>query len=162
SSYAAGVTLGTNVTGIEAIIVAPGNSYKLTLSDTTNNSSLLVDGSAANSLILSGSAEKLSPLTAIGGAGNDSISGGGGHDTITGGAGNDTLAGSSGNDLFSMGAGLNSLDKIDGGAGNDTLSLNGNYSGGVVFSPTTVINVETLAFAAGNDYSLTLNTATNA
>ncbi|HEU0116629.1 MAG TPA: calcium-binding protein, partial [Thermomicrobiales bacterium] len=165
NSYGAGLSLGANVTGIENIILAGGNSYKLTLSDTTNNSSLLVDASAlggGNSLILSGSAEKFSPLTAIGGAGNDSIIGGAANDTITGGAGNDTLAGGNGNDLINIGADLNALDKIDGGTGNDTLALDGDYSAGVIFGATTAINVETFSFAAGNDYKLTLNAATNA
>jgi len=164
-NYAAGVTLGTGVTGIENIVVAAGNTYKLTLSATTNDSSLLVDASALgalNSLILNGTAETVSPLTALGGAGNDTISGGGAADTLVGGAGNDTLAGSGGNDLFDIGANLNTLDKIDGGAGSDTLSFDGDYTAGVVFGATTVVNVETFAFAAGNDYKLTLNAATNA
>src|SRR6185312_13496400 len=63
---------------------------------------------------------------------------------------------------FAMGADLNALDKIDGGTGNDKLLLDGDYSAGVVFGATTVVNVETFAFAAGNDYKLTLNAATNA
>src|SRR5262245_37730735 len=116
-NYAAGVTLGTTVTSIENIVVTAGNTYKLTLSATTNDSSLLVDASklgGANSLILNGSAETVSPLTALGGAGNDSISGGNAADTLVSGAGNDTLAGGGGNDLFDVGADLNALDKIDG------------------------------------------------
>jgi Ca2+-binding RTX toxin-like protein len=164
-NYAAGVTLGATVTGIENIVVTGGNTYKLTLSATTNDSSLLVDASklgGANSLILNGSAETVSPLTALGGAGNDSISGGSAADTLVSGAGNDTLAGGGSNDLFDMGADLNALDKIDGGTGNDTLALDGDYSAGVIFGATTAINVETFAFAAGNDYKLTLNAATNA
>ncbi|MFM6244266.1 MAG: DUF4214 domain-containing protein [Dolichospermum sp.] len=46
-------------------------------------------------------------LTAIGGAGNDSLTGGTGNDTLTGGAGNDTLIGGAGS------------DNLTGGAGND-------------------------------------------
>ncbi|MFN7518669.1 MAG: hypothetical protein ACK5QF_18935, partial [Dolichospermum sp.] len=39
-------------------------------------------------------------LTAIGGAGNDSLTGGAGNDSLTGGAGSDTLTGGAGNDIF--------------------------------------------------------------
>ncbi|MFM6012290.1 MAG: hypothetical protein ACKO99_16855 [Dolichospermum sp.] len=46
-------------------------------------------------------------LTAIGGAGNDSLRGGTGNDTLTGGAGNDSLTGGAGS------------DNLTGGAGND-------------------------------------------
>src|SRR5262249_56624726 len=58
---------------------------------------------------------------------------------------------------------LNALDRIDGGAGSDTLQLAGDYAGpnAVTLGATTVLNVETFVFAANNDYSLTLNAATN-
>ncbi|MFM6845204.1 MAG: M10 family metallopeptidase C-terminal domain-containing protein, partial [Dolichospermum sp.] len=46
-------------------------------------------------------------LTAIGGAGNDTLTGGTGNDTLTGGAGNDSLIGGAGS------------DNLTGGAGND-------------------------------------------
>ncbi|MFM5887554.1 MAG: DUF4214 domain-containing protein [Dolichospermum sp.] len=46
-------------------------------------------------------------LTAIGGAGNDTLTGGTGNDTLTGGAGNDSLTGGAGS------------DNLTGGAGND-------------------------------------------
>ncbi|MFM6268551.1 MAG: M10 family metallopeptidase C-terminal domain-containing protein, partial [Dolichospermum sp.] len=65
-------------------------------------------------------------LTAIGGAGNDSLTGGDGKDSLTGGAGNDTLTGGIGNDTLTGSAGNDSLtggagsDNLTGGAGNDT------------------------------------------
>jgi Ca2+-binding RTX toxin-like protein len=163
AAYKAGFTFGANVTGIENIILAAGNDYKLTLGATTNNGGLVVDGSAlvGNSLTFNGAASSKNALTVTGGTGNDSISGGGVADTISGGTGNDTIAAGAGDDVINMGAGLTALDKIDGGTGADTLQLNGNYSGGVTFVPSTVINVETFAFAAGNSYSLTLDAATN-
>jgi len=164
STYAAGFTFGANITGIENVVLADGNNYTLTLSNATNNGGVLVDAGdllSANKLILSGAAELESALTVIGGAGNDSVSAGAGADTLSGGTGNDTLLAGAGNDAFEMGAGLNALDRIDGGAGTDTLQLDGNYLGGVLFGATTVTNVETFVFAAGNDYSLTLNAATN-
>ncbi|MFO0052308.1 MAG: DUF4214 domain-containing protein [Dolichospermum sp.] len=55
-------------------------------------------------------------LTAIGGAGNDSLTGGAGNDSLTGGAGNDILTGGAGNDSLTGGAGS---DTLTGGAGND-------------------------------------------
>ncbi|MFM6099810.1 MAG: hypothetical protein ACKPCG_16980, partial [Dolichospermum sp.] len=58
-------------------------------------------------------------LTAIGGAGNDSLTGGDGKDSLTGGAGNDTLTGGIGNDTLTGSAGN---DSLTGGAGNDTLT----------------------------------------
>src|SRR5262249_1879697 len=162
--YSKGFTFGANVTSIENIELAAGNSYKLTLGATTNNGGLVVDGSAllgGNNLTFSGAASTLNPLTVTGGAGNDSILGGGVADTLSGGTGSDTLAGGAGNDLINAGAALTAVDKVDGGTGSDTLLFNGNYSGGVIFTATTVTNVETFAFAAGNDYTLTLNNATN-
>ncbi|MFM6182399.1 MAG: calcium-binding protein, partial [Dolichospermum sp.] len=64
-------------------------------------------------------------LTAIGGAGNDSLTGGDGKDSLTGGAGNDTLTGGADSDTLTGGAGNDSLtggagsDNLTGGAGND-------------------------------------------
>ncbi|MFM5994700.1 MAG: calcium-binding protein, partial [Dolichospermum sp.] len=57
-------------------------------------------------------------LTAIGGAGNDSLTGGTGSNTLTGGAGNDSLTGGAGNDTLTGGTGN---DTLTGGAGNDSL-----------------------------------------
>ncbi len=162
--YSKGFAFGANVTSIENIELTTGNSYKLTLGATTNNGGLVVDGSAlggGNNLTFSGAASTLNALTVTGGAGNDSILGGGVADTLSGGTGNDTLAGGAGNDLINVGAALTAADKVDGGTGSDTVLFNGNYSGGVTFTATTVTNVETFAFAAGNDYTLTLNNATN-
>ena len=163
-NYGAGFTFGANITGIENIDLAAGNNYKLTLGATTNNGGLTVDGSAlggANSLIFSGAASAANSLVVTGGAGNDSIGGGGVADTLTGGTGgNDTIAAGAGNDLIDANAGFNALDKIDGGTGTDILQFDGNY-GAVTLGPTTVTNVETFLFTAGNNYSLTLDNATN-
>jgi len=164
SAYAAGFTFGANITGIENIVLAAGNNYTLTLSNATNNGGLIVDAGdllSPNRLILSGAAELESALTVIGGGGNDSVSAGAGADTLSGGTGSDTLLGGAGNDVFDMGAGLNALDRIDGGVGTDTLQLAGDYSAGVTLGATTVTNVESFVFAAGSDYNLALNAATN-
>jgi Ca2+-binding RTX toxin-like protein len=182
-NYAAGVTFtATTMVNVETITVADGHSYKLTLVDANNTSGLTVDGSAltgSNALTFNDAAETSAALIALGGAGNDALTGGAGNDTLTGDAGNDTLTGNAGNDLLiagtgtdtlsggagndtlELGANLDATDKIDGGANVDTLKLDGDYAAGVVFGAATVINVETIALAAGHDYKFTLNNATN-
>jgi Ca2+-binding RTX toxin-like protein len=163
--YSAGLTLGaTTITNIEIITLGAGNSYKLTLDDATNGSGLTVNASAlaaANALTLDGSAETSAALTVTGGAGNDVVAGGAGNDVISAGAGNDSLSGNAGADIFLLGANFTAADQIDGGADADTLSLNGNYAAGIVFTATTLTNVESITLAAGNSYKLTLNDATN-
>jgi Ca2+-binding RTX toxin-like protein len=162
-NYSAGITFtATTLQNVEAITVAAGNNYKLTLDDASNAAGLTVTASAlaaANALTLDGSAETNAALTAIGGAGNDTIKGGAGADVVTTGAGNDTVSGNAGNDTFILGASLTAADAIDGGADSDTLSVNGNYSAGITFTATTLQNVETITVAAGNSYKFTLNDA---
>ncbi|HEV2562729.1 MAG TPA: bluetail domain-containing putative surface protein, partial [Rhizomicrobium sp.] len=46
-----------------------------------------------------------------------------------------------------------------GGTGNDTVTLAGNYSAGLTFSATTMVNVEALSLGAGFNYNLTTNDA---
>jgi hypothetical protein len=82
--------------------------------------------------------------------------------------GNDTVKGKAGNDVFNFGASFTQKDKIDGGTDTggssifilDRLFLDGDYSGGVTFSATTLVNVEAIFFAAGHDYKLTTHDAT--
>jgi Ca2+-binding RTX toxin-like protein len=99
--------------------------------------------------------------TLKGTAKNDVIDGAGGNDTInmTGG-GVDKVSGGDGNDVISMGGSLTAADQIDGGTGIDTVRLAGDYSAGVIFSNTTMINVEKLILGAGYNYSLTFDTDT--
>ena len=115
--------------------------------------------------------------TLIGTTGNDTIHGGIGNDIIyddnglssgtdpldtsaghSGGA--DTFFGDSGNDIIFMGGNLTASDKIDGGTNTDTVVLNGDYSGGLVFNATTMVNVEDLGLTSGHSYNLTMNNAT--
>ena len=65
--------------------------------------------------------------------------------------GNDKVTGGSGNDIILFGATLTWSDKVNGGAGADTVVLSGDYSAGVTRGTTTVTNVETIVFAAGNN-----------
>ncbi|MGH6872937.1 MAG: hypothetical protein ACREHE_15665, partial [Rhizomicrobium sp.] len=74
--------------------------------------------------------------------------------------GDDTVSGLNGKDVFNFGAALTAADTIDGGAGGDTVQIKGDYSGGLVFAATTMVNVEALSLGAGFDYTITTNDAT--
>ncbi len=116
---------------------------------------------SANHLTFDGSAETNGFLVVYGGAGDDVITGGDRADTIyVGQGGNDIVNGAGGNDVFQFGATFTADDQVDGGTGNDKVWLNGDYSAGVTFTATTMVNVEKIAVAAGHDYSLTTNDAT--
>src|SRR6185369_10676748 len=65
-----------------------------------------------------------------------------------------------GADTIVMGANLTAADQIDGSAGSDKVTLAGNYSAGLIFSATTMVNVETLTLGAGFAYNLTTDDAT--
>jgi VCBS repeat-containing protein len=93
-------------------------------------------------------------------AGNDLLHGGLGDDQIHALAGVDQVFGDSGNDYIDMANNLTSADSIDGGTGLDRVYLNGDYSAGVTFSATTMVNVELINLTAGNSYNLTTNDAT--
>ncbi|MDY0870996.1 type I secretion C-terminal target domain-containing protein [Dongia rigui] len=162
-NYATGMSVGYY--NIERVTLGAGFDYKLTLADATNVWGFTVDGStlgAGDNLTVNGAAELLMPLVAIGGAGDDMLTGGTGNDILTAGAGIDTLVGNGGNDIFVLNGNLTAADKVNGGIGLDTLQLDGDYSSGVTFNATTVLAIETITVADGNDYQITLNNATNA
>jgi hypothetical protein len=167
-NYSAGVVAtATTLTNVEVVVVSAGNNYSLTFNDATvNNTTLTVDGSAlsaANTLTVNAAAETQagSSYRLIGGAGNDVFTGGAGGDffDISLG-GNDTVTGGNGDDAIDAGAALTAADRIDGGGGNDSLYLWGDYSGGLVFGPATLVNVEAIFLQAGSSYNLTMNDAT--
>ena len=81
--------------------------------------------------------------------------------SLFGGRGSDTLIGGAGADSFNMLGFLTSTDTLDGGGGTDLLRLNGDYSAGLTFTSTTMVNVETIIAMAGHIYNLTLDDATN-
>jgi Ca2+-binding RTX toxin-like protein len=92
------------------------------------------------------------------------LAGGAGKDTIVGDCGNDTVSGGIGDDVIILDHDFTALDRIDGGTDDkgkdvDKLLLDGNYEAGVVFSATTLVNVEEIVVAAGNSYRFTLNDA---
>jgi len=74
--------------------------------------------------------------------------------------GNDTVLGGPGKDVIIADAAFTKDDKIDGGTSSDTLRLKGDYSSGVIFTSTTLANVEKIELASGFSYNLTLHDAT--
>jgi Ca2+-binding RTX toxin-like protein len=165
-NYSAGVIFGaTTMVNVEAMTLATGFSYNLTTNDATVGSGQLlsVNGSvlaSANALTFNGAAETNGTFNITGGAGNDALTGGAGADTFTSGAGNDTINGNAGNDTIAFGASLTAADRIDGGANSDTVTLTGDYSAGLTFGATTMVNVENLTLATGTAYNFTTNDAT--
>ncbi|HEY4941731.1 MAG TPA: calcium-binding protein [Rhizomicrobium sp.] len=169
--YAAGVTFGAStMVNVETISLAAGHSYKLITADATlaAGKSLKVDGSAlpaADILTFNGAAESDGQFTLVGGAGDDVLTGGAGNDFLyLYQGGNDTADGNNGNDVFVFFGTLTAADRIDGGAGSDIVYLHGDYSAGVTFTATTMVNVETLSlddsFNLGNTFKFTTNDAT--
>lgn len=166
--YGGGVTfLATTMQNVETIGLSKGHNYNLTVVDANvaAGQALTISGTnllAGDSLIFNGSSETNGAFFILGGAGNDTLTGGAGKDgfNLTKG-GIDTASGGAGSDTFNFGATFSAADQIDGGAGTgDVIRLDGDYSAGVVFSATTLVNVETILLAAGNSYALTTDDAT--
>jgi Ca2+-binding RTX toxin-like protein len=98
------------------------------------------------------------------------INGTSGNDTLPGTAtadtfdlsqgGSDTATGLAGNDMVILGGAFDALDAIDGGADYNWLRLDGDYSAGIVFGATTLLNFAEVYLFAGHSYSLTLHDAT--
>lgn len=169
--YTAGVTFGAStMVNVETISLVAGHSYKLITADATlaAGKSLKVDGSAlpvTDVLTFNGAAETDGQLTLIGGAGNDVLTGGAGSDFIyLYQGGNDTAMGGGGDDIFVFFGTFTAADRVDGGAGSDIVYLHGDYSAGVTFTATTMVNVETLSlddsFNLGNTFKFTTDDAT--
>jgi Ca2+-binding RTX toxin-like protein len=93
-------------------------------------------------------------------AGNNILDGQGGNDVLSATqGGKDILLGGNGNDSIVMGAALTGTDTIDGGTGVDTVTLDGDYSAGLVFLSTTIVNIESIALTKGHSYNLTTKDA---
>jgi VCBS repeat-containing protein len=163
--YSGGVTLGaTTWVSVEKLELVAGHSYNLTMNAATvaaGDTLTVLAGAlvAANSVTFDGSADS-GNFVIYSGAGNDVLTGGSGNDFFHPGVGNDTIHAGGGDDVISMVAGLTAADSIDGGSGNDTVYLNGNYSGGVTFTATTMTNIERVTLEAGHSYNLTIDNAT--
>jgi hypothetical protein len=93
-------------------------------------------------------------------SGNDDIEGTNAGDTFKlGQGGRDTVLGKGGIDIFMMGDAFDARDSISGGADVDTVELKGDYSGGVVFRDTTIVNIELITMKGDFAYDLTTNDA---
>jgi len=92
---------------------------------------------------------------------NNVLNGGGGVDTLnlTYG-GNDDALGGEGADLFIVGGALTKSDRLDGGAGTDRVLMDGNYSRGVKFTGSTMVNIERIDLTSGNSYEITSSDGT--
>ena len=141
------IVFGANtLTNVEKLVIdSGGNGLAVTTDDNTvaSGQTLSVDASAANGFTFDGSAEL---------DGNFDIKGSAGDDVLIGGAQADT---------FEMGANLTPSDKIDGGAGTDTVTLTGmGAADAIVFTATTMINVENLVLGDSTTYTLVTDDAT--
>lgn len=160
ANIAAGQTLTVNGTAL-------GASDALTFYDATEtNGNIILNSGAGNDTITGGGLNN----TINTGAGNDTVySFASGTVTINAGDGNDavllqaaghvTVNGGAGNDTFNALGHFTAANHFDGGADSDELDLSGNYSAGLVFTATTMTNVETLFLGQGGDYKITLNDA---
>jgi Ca2+-binding RTX toxin-like protein len=162
--YSAGLTITTSMMqNFQFLKVEPGFSYKFVTSDGNIAASHMLEINATllgagDSLKFDGSHETDGSFYFYDGAGNDVLRGGAQSDHLAGQfGGTDKLYGNGGDDSFQMNANLDSHDHIDGGAGNDEVDLSGDYSGGLTFAATTMVNAETLFLNGGHSYKLTMN-----
>lgn len=105
---------------------------------------MIFDGTAVNDTFLGTSGADTFNMSTVAG-GNDSVTAGDGADTIN------------------WGADFDPLDHIDGGKGFDTLYLSGNHYFYPIwqwFNPGTMVNVEQIVCAAGDNYMLAMDDAT--
>jgi hypothetical protein len=58
-----------------------------------------------------------------------------------------------------MGGTLDAGDSLDGGSGSDALFIDGDYSAGLTFAPSTMHDIDVIQLHRGNDYDLTLSGA---
>ena len=146
--YSGGLTFtSTTMVNVGHAVPGGGHSYDLVLNSATISSghTLTVLGTtlgAGDSLTIDGSALTTGTLVVDTGAGPNDLTGGGGMNT------------------FVFDGNLTATDEINGGSGRSSVHLNGDYSGGLTFDATTMVNVQMLQLAAGHSYDLVMNAAT--
>ena len=146
TDYSAGYSFSSRVTGLTELTLNGGENYKLT----TN------DANVADGVTLLVSADNLGT--------GDSFYFNGSHETngafqILGGAGMNTLIGGAENDAFEFdGTGaFTAADRINGEGGNGNgLYLSGDYSAGLKFEASTIVNIQNIQLSAGDSYNLTM------
>ncbi len=179
--YSAGLTFtSTTMVNVEAITLAAGHNYDLTVNEATvaAGKTLTVDGSAlgaSDQLTFDALPDRDASFVMIGGAGNDVLSGND-YEPDLGAAltdtfdlthgGNDTVhVGYNVANILDFGASFTAADSVSGGNsglnGRVTIVLDGDYTGthAVDFGPTTVVNVDTIQVDAGHSYVLSSNNA---
>jgi len=167
-NYSAGLTFtSTTMVNVENLGLVAGNSYNLTMANatvTSGNTLRLQAGTlgAGDNVTFDASNDTTGGNYVMNtGAGNDVLIGGIGNDRFRPGSGTDSITGNGGDDRIAMTSNLTAADSIDGGNGDDIVILKGDYSAGVVFGATTMVNVETLGLVKGFSYNLTLDGATD-
>lgn len=165
--YSSGITFrATTIKNIEYMVLNPGYDYSLTLNDGNvaagQQFQVYAELDSGDSVNLDGSHETNGSFYFYSTAGFSSLKGGSGDDVfgLSSISGKGVFDGNGGADEFDMGARLSSADKINGGGGHDSINLDGDYSKGLVFGTTTVINVEQIDLSSGHTYNLTTNDAT--
>jgi len=139
----------TTMVNITALYVNSGHNYNLTTNNLQSGLSVYSFSLGAGDTFTFNGAAELN----------------GGFDFVAG-AGTQYLTGGAQSDIFDFGyapyGAFTATDRIDGGGGSDTIVLNGDYTGGnaLVFSATTMVNVEYMRFANYFSYDITTNDAT--
>jgi VCBS repeat-containing protein len=156
----------TTMVNVELLSLVAGHTYELTM----DNATVAVGQTMkvqAGTLGVGDNVTFDASLDSTGGSyiintggGDDFLAGGIGDDKFRPGTGTDAILGEGGDDKINMAGNLTAADTIDGGSGNDVVVLKGDYSSGLVFSSTTMTNVETLYLVKGFSYNLTMDAAT--
>ena len=153
-NYAGGVTFGNNVTGIEQVILLPGNDTRFGDVSGAFYSYAITTGNAA----IAAGQQMVFQANILRSGENFTLDASGETDGSVftyGGQGNDALTGSQGSDAFFFGtARFGAGDVVNGqGGALDSLGLQGNYAGGsaVSFGAGQLIGVEQLVFLSNSD-----------
>ena len=153
-SYAGGVSFGTNVTGIEQVILLPGSDTRFGDVSGAFYSYAITTGNAA----IAAGAQMVFQANILRSGENFTLDASGEVDGSVftyGGQGNDLITGSQGSDAFFFGtARFGSGDVVNGqGGALDSLGLQGNYAGAsaVSFGAGQLIGVEQLVFLSNSD-----------
>jgi VCBS repeat-containing protein len=161
--YSGGLTFtSTTMVNVEYLTLTAGHSYDLVMDNATvtpGNTLRVQAGNLGSSDAVTFDASNDTTGGAyniVTGAGNDVLTGGIGDDRFRPGSGTDIVNGNGGDDKIGMNAFLDASDQIDGGSGHDSVVLKGDYSAGVVFTNTTMVNVELIGLVKGYSYSLTM------
>ncbi|MGH6871132.1 MAG: beta strand repeat-containing protein [Rhizomicrobium sp.] len=136
--YSGGADFATfSVQGIETVLLKAGHSYDLVHFEHGVGSGIVTVNAktlgAADTLTLDAANLNTGSVNVIGGAGDDTL----------------TFASS-----------VHASNHIDGGAGNDVVTLDGDYTSGLIFNATTMLNVETLDLLQSAGYHIVTADAT--